>query len=248
MTNTKVLALSLMILTLFQGSLASQNSERGIYCKDGTISCSTKLYLGDLFPDNPRVNNTNSYLCSGDQTYTCTNTKENNGQCFPGSVSLQGRNSAIRMDNLKVGDVVQTPSGYEPVLGWIRRDSNKTMDVLTLVLVCNNRFTTLHLSPDHFIYQNVGNGSVYKYVKAKYLYKGATVMDEDGNCRVSDLFTRFGMKGVYSPLVASGELYVNGIKTSCYSTYLTHDLTHIVMKLKYYLGYVHSKDTDYIPW
>lgn len=95
----------------------------------------------------------------------------------------------------------------------------------------------LEVSPEHLIYLND------RYQFAKNAQPGDKLHKKESTVTVRAI-TTFHSRGVYAPLTASGEMYVDGFRVSCYAYYESHAISHLLMKPLLFLS--EAKDT--IHW
>ena len=142
------------------------------------------------------------------------------GGCFAAGAKVVTKNRGIvNIEDLKIGEKVQTERGWSKIWGYQTYTHNSEMDFM----VIKHAEDQIKLSTLHYIYVN--NKPVFaKDVKVgdKIKYKGKYV-------KVSEVSNKRS-KGIYSPMTINGRINVNDIDCSIY-TDVPHFLTYPLNKI-----------------
>ena len=128
-----------------------------------------------------------------------------------------------------VGTLVKTPTGYEPVLGWLHHE--RDMAGVYLELTAGKR--TLSVSSHHLVVAN-GRETDPAIIKA-----GDVLHTPDGG---NATVTRVRLKlaaGAFHPFVAGGSYYVDGLLATDYNDHTpmwAWDLVRAYVAMRYHLG------------
>jgi len=228
----RVIGILLLLLVCFTSAEGPAEEKRGRYCSRGIISCTEKVYLHDLFPS---FNSSDAYICTGSTTFECTDVKIASG-CFPPSATVVTKGGTKTMDELSTHDLVFNGEEYVPVLGWIRREPEKMMEIMGLAYHCTDETSNIvWTSSDHFLYDMTSQS----FTMMKDLNDESKLFRKGAECTVapSRVLTRF-TEGIYSPYVQGGYFQVDGVIVSCYSGWYSHKLNHMYNSAKYTLGFM----------
>jgi len=143
--------------------------------------------------------------------------------CVSGdSEVLRADGSFARVEELSTGDLVQTRSGFEPVLGMIHQ--NAAPSQFTELTTAAG---ALKLTSTHMVFLRDGSS-----VEAREVAVGTELATAGGFAAVTKV-AQVAADGFYAPLTASGTLVVDGLATSCYSAPaavpLSHSVAHLAM-------------------
>jgi len=127
--------------------------------------------------------------------------------CFPAHALVETQVGHVRISTVKVGDKVRTPSGWEDV--YLQGHADWKMHSYIEVFAANR---STMLSPDHYMF---ADGELRL---ARNLRPGMTVCLESECAAVSQLRSKLEA-GAFNPYVKSGELYVDGFRHSCHSSF-----------------------------
>jgi Hint module len=158
------------------------------------------------------------------------------GTCFPAGASVTLATGATRrMDELLLGDNVLaaiTPRGpvFSPVFMFTHRDPSPVSDFVTLSTSSN---TSLSLSPGHYVYLSTSS----RAVPASAVRPGdsLTVRAEGCGCGMSarpsvvTSVTKRERVGLYNPQTVHGDIYVDGVRASTYTTAVEPTVAHAVL-------------------
>ena len=136
--------------------------------------------------------------------------EESKPSCVPGVAYVQLQNgSHVLLKNLVVGDVVRTSSNsYSKVFMFTHQEFDSFHKFTRMKTV---KGTVLQISHGHYI--NVDN----KVMPAKFVQVGDVLETVTGKEQIVAL-DEVLMQGLYNPQTTDGDIMVNGIKTSTYTT------------------------------
>ena len=135
---------------------------------------------------------------------------ETKASCFPGTAKVELRNGRLKlMEDLVVGDIVRTSSTtFSEIFMFTHRE---TLSVNHFIRLTTSKGYNLELSHGHYIY------SRNELVPAKLLKLGDFVETEKGEDKIS-VIHQASARGLFNPQTIDGDIMVNGIKTSTYTT------------------------------
>ena len=110
------------------------------------------------------------------------------------------------MDNLQIGDYVQTPRGYSRVFAFIHHLPKKTTEYIEF----NDQ---LRLSDNHFLAANDRNS----FQLARDVKEGDTIF-VNGRADKVESKKIVEDEGIYAPVTFDGRMIVDGTLVSCYAT------------------------------
>ena len=153
-----------------------------------------------------------------------------NTGCHPGSTTLELESAQhIPISGVKVGDIVRTPSGYEPVVLKMHATSGVTSDYVVLAA---GEFS-LALSGDHHV---IVNGT---QIPAGSVSPGDVVSTTAGEVQVNTV-TQVTKNGVFHIMVPSGTYFADGVASSdfvdAHLPRTTWDIWRAYAALRYWLG------------
>lgn len=137
----------------------------------------------------------------------CGDIEEATG-CFHEGVYVRvhtgNRDIETPIPHLRIGDMIKTPSGYEPMLGWLHRDPNESGYFYRLYV--DRRSITL--SSSHYIVISEACDIVTRAQQAMFVREGWCLVNENGSFSKIDRISKtYAGIGVYSPYVASQTFY-----------------------------------------
>lgn len=143
------------------------------------------------------------------------------GACFPGSVEvLLPSGKRIRMSNLSAGQVVKVSSRRtSPIFLFTHKQKAATVDFVELKTMSGHNIT---LTPGHFLYVN-GHLRAAKDVSV-----GDILQTLEGASHVISA-EKTVEKGLYAPHTLQGDIIVNGILASTYTTALRPMIAHTLL-------------------
>ena len=171
-------------------------------------------------------------------------------QCFPAAarVALAGRGEGVRVDALALGDrlaVAATAGGAasgSPLIGWSHHDAAAVSRVVVITYKLAHgdgsrvnasaapgpssdpTSRTLRASRGHYLYAFAGD-----LVPADDVAVGDSLAAADGSpARVVAVSTALDV-GLYNPHPAAGELIVDGLRVSAYTTAVPPPIAHAVL-------------------
>lgn len=141
--------------------------------------------------------------------------------CFPADATVEVEGGLVkRMDEIKIGDNVKVGSGeYSPVYMFSHKTSDRSYSFVKVTTCCG---TTLSLTKGHYLYVNG------QLAAAKSIRVGDSVMTETGVATIIDVATVNGL-GLYNPQTITGDIMVNGIKASTYTTAVESKAAHCML-------------------
>ena len=141
--------------------------------------------------------------------------------CFPADATVEVEGGSVkRMDELEIGDNVKVGSGeYSPVYMFSHKTSDRSYSFVKVTTCCG---TTLSLTKGHYLYVNG------QLAAAKSIRVGDSVMTETGVATITDVTTVNGV-GLYNPQTITGDIMVNGIKASTYTTTVESKAAHSML-------------------
>jgi len=152
---------------------------------------------------------------------TTTPTNSPTPPCFPGSavVTLDNGNKKTMAD-LVVGDKVLTSNGtYSEVYMF----SHRFVDAEATFVRLSAGNATLELTAGHYLYVN----GVLR--PAEFVTVGANVTLADGASATVTGVGTVRNKGIYNPHTMQGDIVVNGVLTSTYTSAFSPSLAHVVL-------------------
>ncbi len=137
------------------------------------------------------------------------NTTTNSAVCFPASATVQLRDGQVKtMAELEIGDVVAVGDGqYSPVFMF----THKMQSVETEFVRIATAHTQLTLTSGHYLYLS---GALRAAGSARV---GDSVETDDGVVRI-ECVQRVTDRGLYNPQTLHGDVVVNGVRTSTFTT------------------------------
>lgn len=143
-------------------------------------------------------------------------------QCFPGSATARledGR--VVRMDALRTGQRVATGNGrIGLVYGFSHRAAGVVTKFVEVVLRCGR---SVRLSHGHLVYTDKG------IRKASEIEKGDTLFIENGQTSLVVRLSMVSDTGLYNPQTDVGDIEVNGIRVTTYTSGLDLQTAHAAL-------------------
>jgi len=138
--------------------------------------------------------------------------------CFSESATVQVQSSGnvvreVSMQDLKVGDSVQTSSGFQPVYSFGHYDLKSSTDFL-MVHTNQNEKNALEITKDHLLFLQDQDTPI----TAGSIKVGDRLQTEDKEGATVTKIGSVRKQGLYAPLTASGTVVVDGILASSYVT------------------------------
>lgn len=159
---------------------------------------------------------------SADEASPTPASDSDDGVCFPASASVQLESGSLkRMDELVIGDRVAVSDGvFSEVFAFTHKDAAVSYD---FVQISTASGATLTLTPSHYIY---ANGHL---IAAKDVVVGDSVELSSGlPTTVTNVATARDV-GLYNPQTVHGDIIVNGIRASTYTTAVQPSFAHAAL-------------------
>jgi len=203
-----------------------------------TVSTGTKLanWLNNdhmqrfLLPGHS-VSPTKSYSdkCDCNQPDDCQTPEVIPTGCHPAHTELEVHGGhMVRIGEVTPGTLVHTPSGFQPVLGFLHAEAQPSMPYL--------RFTTpagiMEISREHWVFVNGVE------TDPQAVAVGDELQSPSGPARVERI-ELVNEQGAYHPFVAGGAYYANGLLASDYNAHVPMAVWQAVrgyVRLRYHLG------------
>lgn len=159
-------------------------------------------------------------------------TDDGGSVCFPAHATVwDEQGNRIPMDQLRLGDRIQVTSAgmISPVISFSHRHDN--ILARTIVLSISGRssqpypnITTFSASSSHLL--RLPDGSL---CPVGLMRRGDSIILAGGNIgRVERVSSQLA-KGLYSPMTAHGDIVVDGVVASCYTTSLRAQIAHTLL-------------------
>jgi preprotein translocase subunit YajC len=150
---------------------------------------------------------------------TNTSTNKNSSSCFPAVATVELESGTIkRMDEIVVGDRVKISSGvFSEVFMFTHKVPTGVFDFIRLATTSGN---SLALSAGHYIHVNGG------LVSAASVVVGDTLQLGTGELTTVTFVSQVTSTGLYNPQTLDGDIVVDGIRASTYTTAVEPRLAH----------------------
>lgn len=170
----------------------------------------------------PTQNDRDSGESGMSQATSESNSEAASGTCFPAHMRVRLSATETRtMDQLNVGDRVYTSiMEKDSVIAFSHRVNSQ--NVFPFVRIDTSTWLNVTLSHGHLIYVNG------KLIPAKDTRVGDFVKTEAGLVVVTSVKDVWS-KGLYAPHTLGGDLMVNGVSVSCYTTVLPETTAHTLL-------------------
>lgn len=140
--------------------------------------------------------------------------------CFPAHARVVTPHGVRRVEQLRVGDVVMAAPGvFSPIAMFSHRDAQATSRFVTLF----SRSNTLSLSHGHLLYVN-GQLKAAESVRV-----GDSLRLEDGSTASVEAVDQVEASGLYAPHTLHGDIVVDGVAASCYTTAVKARVAHALL-------------------
>lgn len=204
-----------------------------------TDAPSTSGKVGTEAATEPGTDSTKSTTTGATTTATSPvdrSDSEDNSACFPGdaTVLLESGRTA-RMDQLSIGDRVSVGRGQYSEVFMFTHKLPSVMDDFVSVRTVSG--ASLSLSPGHYLYAD------NRLIAASALRIGASLTLETGANDLVVSVTATRSRGLYNPQTLTGNIAVQGVLVSCYTTAVSPSLAHAALVLPR-LGYKISGGRD----
>jgi len=172
---------------------------------------------------------------AGTGTWSCTNpaVPSSSSVCFPAHATVELSNgTVIRMDEIQVGDkvLVNAEKEYSDVFMFTHRLSAVNAEFVSLQTENGNN---IMLTKNHYLYVN-GKMAVSGIVKV-----GDKLQTKDGKSTAVTSVSTVRADGLYNPNTLHGDIVVNGIVASAYTSDINPTLAHAALmpvRMAYKLG------------
>lgn len=152
--------------------------------------------------------------------------EDNVKSCFPAHATVERADGTrLRMDRLSVGDVVRVapgsgPAAFSPVFMFTHKDAATFASRVTLTTASGKAITS---TDGHYIYADGG------LVRAKEVKVGAVVTLASGKEDAVVRITFDKGPGVYNPQTVNGDIVVDDVLASTYTTAVEPSLAHALL-------------------
>lgn len=152
----------------------------------------------------------------------CMYRKTKAAACFPGESVVALRSGGTkRMDELTVGDVVQSGKGvWSSVFMWTHADASATSDFVKLTTASGH---SLSLSHGHYVYADG------KSVPADTVRVGDRLTIADGTTSNVVRVEEITGEGLFNPQTVSGDIVVDGVVATTYTTAVAPGAAHAML-------------------
>lgn len=152
---------------------------------------------------------------------------DNDGVCFPADASVELENGQfVQMEHLNVGDRVRTASNtFSPVFFMTHKISPQADTKFSFVSI-TTASTTLELSRSHYLHIN-GKLSVASAAQVGDLVD--VVSGTKNQMEAILAIETVSKAGLYNPHTIDGDIVVNSIKASCYTSTVSPRLAHALL-------------------
>jgi hypothetical protein len=153
-----------------------------------------------------------------------TNTTDNSSTCFPASATVELASGAIRrMDELAAGDRVKVASGvFSEVFMFTHKLAAGSFEFVKINTASGN---TLSLTGGHYIYVNGALSPAETVVVGDELQLGS------GDVTTVTEVSCVEGTGLYNPQTLHGDIVVDGVRASTYTTAVEPRLAHAGLSL-----------------
>lgn len=147
---------------------------------------------------------------------------DNKGTCFPSFATVELKNgSVVRMDSLSVGEMVKVGvNEYSRVFLFTHKLAGTENKFITLSAASGAKLSLTH---GHFIYSSDA------LVPASTVKIGDSLTLADGMKTSVTGITQTTEFGLFNPQTVSGDLVVDGVKCSTYTTAVSPTLAHAIL-------------------
>jgi Hint module len=146
--------------------------------------------------------------------------------CFPADAAVTlGDGATIRMDRLRVGDVVRTGVGHatSAVFMFTHADGNIRSKFVRLTTTLGQELT---LSPSHFLYSNGRVTRAQDVQVGDSLVSASTSAANESRVAKVD---RVHGTGLFNPQTMSGDIVVSGLVTTTFTSAVDPALAHALL-------------------
>ncbi|KAH7725885.1 CBN-WRT-1 protein [Aphelenchoides avenae] len=151
--------------------------------------------------------------------------------CFTADTLVNTPSGKKRMDQLAVGDRVESPEGNTTSFSLVTSFIHRLPTIMAqFIRLETDNGTVLKLSPLHFIHRSRCGSHRVEEVHAEMIREGDCLYEkvEDGGYKQTPvIYVRIVEEvGAYSPMTESGNIVVNGIMASCHNVIRSQSVSH----------------------
>lgn len=150
--------------------------------------------------------------------------------CFPGFATAELASGArVPLSALRVGDVVRaSPTEFSPVYGFTHRSPTASSAYISLTTAAN---LTLTLTPGHYLYASRGGRGAAALTAAAAVRAGDTLTTRSGAQTAVTRAARLAPRprGLYNPHTLHGDIVVDGLAASTYTTAVAPAVAHAAL-------------------
>lgn len=215
-----------VIVTDMVALYTAGNTQEGIEIQD------IQMDTPNTMPDTGAVTNTD-YEKAIENALGDAMNEVAGSSCFAGSAKVETLQGNSPISSLKVGDVIRTASGFEPIVGFLHAEKGTTNFV-----ELSTTSGVLPVTPDHLVF--LANGQAVPAASIK-------VGDSLSSGVVTEINHVVRSDGIYSPITKSGTIVVEGNVASTYAAAhesLSHSISHIMTAPLRWLGVYTSPAVD----
>lgn len=142
--------------------------------------------------------------------------------CFPASATVELEGGIVkRMDQVQLGDRVKVADGvYSDVFMFTHKMAHVSTHFVTLQL---SNGAQLALTPGHYLYVNG------RLVAAKTVRAGDLLQNTAETAITVEAVQMTRMSGLYNPQTVHGDIIVNGVRASTYTTAVEPSTAHALL-------------------
>ncbi|PXF48661.1 Temptin [Gracilariopsis chorda] len=147
---------------------------------------------------------------------------DNDNVCFPAHAQVRLEDGSVRrMDQLQIGDRVHVGNGiYSPIFMFTHQHARIRYP---FVIIQTDKQHSLTLTSGHFMYANDAS------VRASAVRVGDYVQLEDGSKSLVTAVSKHISNGLYNPQTLHGDLIVNGVRVTTYTSAIHLTLAHSLL-------------------
>lgn len=152
--------------------------------------------------------------------------------CHPASSTVELADGAVKqMDSLSVGDMIRTPTGFQPVMGFLHQERDAVGEYFHFTTADG---ATIAISAHHHL---VVDGEWRDPATVRLGMKLTSALAGRDVAVIAIEQTQ--AKGAYHPFVRGGEYYADGLLATDYNAHVPHfvwSLARSYVALRYHLG------------
>ena len=183
-----------------------------------TTTNSTSRLIGLRSGDSEQLKKNVPLMSMGSE---CMYVQTKREKCFPANALVTLKDgSRVRMDELQTGaEVMVRPGVYSQVFMWTHRDENTYSAFVRATTSNGLQLTATH---GHYVY---ANGELIEAAKVSV---GDSISTVKGEARVVDVQIILE-RGLYNPQTIHGDIVVDGLVTSTYTTFAKANVAHAAL-------------------